>query len=169
MNLQQEKKAKLPKPLLIARIFGIILILAGIGLCITGAVIQSSSFESHSTGMKLIFSGAGMVMFGGMLILISFASKINRAGLKVSKYMIEDNKTEIKDLSKTKISLTKDIVSENREEFEQIASDAGSILKEGLKSYKQENNLSKKQMHCKHCGKKIDSDSIFCSYCGKEQ
>ena len=69
--------------------------------------------------------------------------------VKATKYMVDETKEDIKDISTNMAKATKDGVK--------ITTGA---IKEGF---------SGETVFCKHCGSSIDRDSKFCKKCGKEQ
>lgn len=86
-----------------------------------------------------------------ILTIISpkFRGKIMSHQIKATKYMMEESREDLKDISDNMAYATHNRIKS-----------AARAVKEGL-----EDN----QIYCKHCGKKIDADSKFCSICGKEQ
>lgn len=93
----------------------------------------------------------GIIIF---TIAFMFSSKLRgkmmSKQVKATKYMIDETKEDIKDIST-------DMANATKEEIE-ITSHA---LKTGL--------TASESIYCKYCGEKIDKDSKFCKSCGKEQ
>lgn len=69
--------------------------------------------------------------------------------IKATKYMVDESKNDIKDITTNMAEATKDGIK--------ITTRA---IKDGL---------TQDIMFCKHCSSQIDSDSKFCKNCGKEQ
>lgn len=70
--------------------------------------------------------------------------------IKAAKYMVDESKDDIKDISTNMADATKDGI--------EITTRA---IKKGF--------TDNEYVYCKHCGSKIDIDSKFCKHCGKEQ
>ena len=69
--------------------------------------------------------------------------------IKATKYMMDDSKDDIQDVSTNLAKATKDSI--------EITTRA---MKKGF---------TDDCIYCKHCGSSIDKDSKFCKKCGKEQ
>ena len=69
--------------------------------------------------------------------------------IKATKYMIDESKNDIRDISTSMANATKDGI--------RITTGA---IKDGFAS---------NYIYCKYCGSSIDGDSRFCKNCGKEQ
>lgn len=73
------------------------------------------------------------------------------------------------------IKVAKTVIDENEDALKNISTKGADIASQGVeitaraikKGFSEEKNTDFK--FCKRCGKTIDSDSIFCNYCGKEQ
>ena len=87
----------------------------------------------------------------GLVLLFNpkIRGKLMGLQVKATKYMVEESKEDIKDISTNMAEATKDGVK--------ITTGA---IKEGF---------SGETVFCKHCGSQIDVDSNFCKKCGKEQ
>lgn len=135
-----------PKHLLIFKIIGIL----GIAAFITGLVLTVKGFGDFETNNFMI--GGILTTFGVMVsflgIFIGFSPEIAKANAKTARYIQEENKDDLTA-----------IATNNAE----IMSDAITTTADALRDTK------KATKFCKHCGEKIDSDSRFCSSCGKEQ
>ena len=70
--------------------------------------------------------------------------------IKSMKYMMDESKDDIENVSTNMAGATKDGIK--------ITAHA---IKEGL--------TEEEKAYCKHCGSRIDKDSKFCKNCGKEQ
>ncbi len=145
-NNMNDKKSKPPKLYLILKIIGTILILAGIALIIVSLAIKGENIEATRMGYR--FGGICGIIIGGFLLYAGFLPLLQKNMIKTQKHIIETNKSDLKDIS----SDAGDIAS-------QSAKKMATAVKEGLEDKK----------YCKYCGEAIDSDSIFCPYCGKQQ
>ena len=70
--------------------------------------------------------------------------------IKATKYMMDESKYDIEDISTNMAQATKEGI--------EITTHA---VKKG---WTQEESI-----YCKYCGHPIDADSLFCKYCGKKQ
>ncbi len=70
--------------------------------------------------------------------------------IKATKYMMDETKDDIKDISTDMANATKESIETTVH-----------AIKRGI--------TKDDEIFCKHCGKKIDKDSKFCKHCGKEQ
>lgn len=129
-------------PFKIAGIIGVIAIVTGIVLVVTGF----GDFESNRF-MIGSFVAVGGVMLTAIGITVGFAPEIAKARAKTVRYIQEENKNDLTAIADN----TAEIVSGA------VSTVAGAVS-DGMK----------KTMFCKYCGAKIDSDSRFCSVCGKE-
>lgn len=90
-----------------------------------------------------------------ILVIISiispkFRGKLMSKQIKATKYMIDDSKEDIKDISDSMSNATKDGIE--------------TTMRAIKKGFTEDDKI-----YCKFCGSKIDSDSKFCKSCGKEQ
>ena len=105
----------------------------------------------------------GIIMFSviGVFIFVCFVftfvlifspkvrGKFMSMQVKSAKYMVDESKEDIESINTTMARASEDAV--------EITTRA---VKKGL--------TQDEKVFCKHCGAKIDSDSKFCSKCGKE-
>lgn len=70
--------------------------------------------------------------------------------VKATKYMLDESKEYIKDISTNMAEATKDSIETTTR-----------AIKKGF--------TENEKIYCKHCGSSIDEDSKFCKHCGKEQ
>ncbi len=70
--------------------------------------------------------------------------------IKAAKYMMDESKDDIRDISTNMADATKDGIETTVR-----------AIKKGI--------TEDEDTYCKHCGSKIDNDSKFCKNCGKEQ
>ena len=136
-----EQKPKLPKFFLVLRIFGSLLMIAGIALIIVKAV-GASSYE-------LMVGGNFCLVFGLVVLVGSFVPNMQRIEIKTKRYILHENKEDLADIS----NQTAEVISP-------AVTGVAKAVKEGLKE---------DQKFCKECGAQIDSDSKFCPNCGKSQ
>ena len=137
---------KKPKFLLILKILGFVFI----GVAITGAVIAFKGFGDFESNKFML--GGIMSSFGSFAgiscLIVGFMPAMSKGMTKTAKYIQEENKENLKDMANTSAEIRGEAITKTVR-----------AIKEGLKSTK----------FCKHCGAEIDSDSVFCSTCGKEQ
>ena len=137
---------KKPKFLLILKILGFVFI----GVAIAGAVIAFKGFgdfESNNFMLGGIMASIGS--FAGISCLfVGFMPAMTKGMTKTARYIQEENKEDLKDMANTSAEINSEAITKT-----------ARSVKEGLKSTK----------FCKYCGAEIDSDSVFCSTCGKEQ
>lgn len=76
-----------------------------------------------------------------------------------------------KELNKATIQIQKEIMEENYDDLKDLEQMDAEIKSTGIKKKAQafKEGFESNQVYCKHCGKKIDSDSKFCKYCGLNQ
>lgn len=98
----------------------------------------------------LMIFGSFSLVFGFIMLFYSFLPLIQKGMIKMNKNIIEENKDALKDIS----SATGEIASEGVKKVAKSAMEGASDAN---------------KIYCKHCGQLIDSDSKFCSFCGKEQ
>lgn len=79
-----------------------------------------------------------------------FNGKMMSKQIKSVKYMMDNSKDDIENISTNMANATKDGV--------EITAHA---IKKGF--------TDEESVYCKNCGSKIDADSKFCKRCGKEQ
>lgn len=84
------------------------------------------------------------------IISPKFRGKMMSRQIKAAKYMMDDSKEDIENISTNMANSTKEGI-----EITTRAIKKGFTEEEGI--------------YCKHCGSKIDNDSKFCKNCGKEQ
>ena len=135
-----------PKLFLILKIVGfvgIIVAIFGIVMIITGF----DDFESNNYLIGMFAIPLGLMMtFAG--IFIGFGPEIAKLKTKTTKYIQQENKQDLTDIATTQADIASEAVTKT-----------ASAIKKGLEDTK----------FCKYCGAKIDSNSIFCNQCGKEQ
>ena len=126
-----------------------IVCLIGAALLITGIVLFIRGFNDFESNNFLI--GIFLFPFGLMTcipgFIIGFRPEITKASTKGTKYIQEENKEDLKEIATNSAEITS----------EAVATTARAVA-EGLQQTK----------FCKHCGAKIDEDSKFCAFCGKE-
>lgn len=140
-TFMSEQKPKLPKIYLVLRIFGSLLMIAGIALIIVKAV--------GASGFELMVGGLACLVFGFVVLVGSFAPNMQRIEIKTKRYILHENKEDLADIS----NQTAEVISP-------AVMGVAKAVKEGLKE---------DQKFCKECGAQIDSDSKFCPNCGKSQ
>ena len=134
-----------PKHFLIFKVIGcIMLIIAIIG--IFKVVKGFNDFESNNFLVGSILSTFGLFI-GLSCLLIGFMPEMSRLSTKSTKYILNENKDDLKEITETTTEITKESIAETVK-----------AVKEGLDS----------EIYCKYCGEKIDNDSLFCKHCGKK-
>ena len=91
---------------------------------------------------------------------------------KMTEEMSSGNMSDtLKELSKNAVKIKKDIMNENYDDLKELEEMEADIESAGIKKKARaaKEGFSGEQIHCKHCGKKIDSDSKFCKFCGLDQ
>ena len=83
------------------------------------------------------------------LLVAGFRPEIAKMSIESKKYIQQQNQQSLTDIADTNAEIYDDAITHT----------AGAIKK----------GLTEDKMYCKHCGAMIDSDSKFCSKCGKEQ
>ena len=132
------------------------LILKIVGFCaavgtIVGAILAIcgfGDFESNNFMVGGIIATTCMFLAVPCLIF-GFTPEITKAQAKTSKYVLNENKESLKDIASMHADIQSEAIKKN-----------AKAVKEGFQEDK---------IFCKHCGASIDSDSKFCSKCGKEQ
>ena len=136
-----------PKHLLIFKILGIlgaIATVAGIVLVIIGF----GDFESNKFMRGGILACVGIFAATPCLIF-GFSPEISKAQAKTQKYVLNENKEDLKDIASNIADIQSEAIKKN-----------AAAVKDGFQ---------KDKIFCKHCGASIDADSKFCQKCGKEQ
>ncbi len=112
------------------------------------------------------------VLVIAMFISPKFRGKMMSRQFKSMRYMLEDSKDDLAKMGSTGVEIKKQILDENEETLTDIAEKEANINSIGIKSAAKavkDGLMDVDEIHCKHCGEKIDSDSKFCKICGKEQ
>ena len=140
MKKTNEKKIKKPLHFLIFKIVGLLLLVGGIVCIIIG--VKNKIYGLAGAG------GSIGIMFGIYLTVMGFIPEMQIASAKTQKYIQQETKSDLKDISTT-----------NAEIHSEAVTTTVKAVKEGLQD----------SIYCKHCGERIDSDSKFCKSCGKQQ
>lgn len=149
-----EKKTTKPVFFMILKIIGFALLAIGIIILITNLNKQVPSmgsngwFEAERSKSFGIFAGIAFSMISIFIISIAFSPEIKKLTVKTTKYVLDENKDDIKSIADTSAEIGSDAITT-----------VTKSIKKGLKDTK----------FCKHCGTEIDADSRFCNTCGKEQ
>lgn len=163
---EKKEKNKKPKLFLVAKIIAVVLFLVGIPLFISSFFVGGDgTFEAETTAMGLRFGGMCACIFGLSALFFGFAPNLHRTSIKTQKYIIDENKDDLKDIVDAKVDISKDAIRN-------VVGSVRDGIVEGAKDESEEASVKSStggQIFCKHCGKQIDADSKFCSYCGKEQ
>lgn len=136
-----------PKYFLVFKILGFL----GIAVMVVGIVLAITGFDDLESNNFLI--GGILVSVGiipsVMFLMIGFRPEIAKMSIESKKYIQQQNQQSLTDIADTNAEIYDDAITHT----------AGAIKK----------GLTEDKMYCKHCGAMIDSDSKFCSKCGKEQ
>ena len=135
-----------PKHFIVFKIIGFL----GVVVAITGLILTIVGFGDFESNNFMIggFMGTIGLFVGISCLIIGFRPEITKMSAKSIKYIQQENKEDFKDIANN----TADIASE-------AITKTATAIKDGLDD----------KIFCKYCGEKIDSDSKFCSKCGKEQ
>ena len=138
---------KKPFSLIIFKIVGI----AGIACALFGIILSIRGFGDFETNNFMI---GGFLTTFGLFIGISFSilgfrPEISKMAIQSQKYIQEENKEALKEISDTTAEIHANAVKT-------IANAAAE-------------GFSQNTVFCKECGEKIDSDSKFCRHCGTKQ
>ena len=96
-----------------------------------------------------IIAGCFIIFTFIMILSPKLRAKWMSRQIKVTKYMLEKNEEDLRDLAAKGANIAKDGVK--------ITSGA---VNDGFSSW---------DNYCKHCGAVIDADSIYCKKCGRKQ
>ena len=106
--------------------------------------------------------------------LETIGTSMGDIAINTTKNIVDNNKENLKNIG-TKISditidTTENIFNKNKDKLDSIiekGSDMSSIaVEKTVRAIK--NGLKDTNIHCKYCGKSIDTDSKFCKNCGKK-
>lgn len=180
---EKNQKNKLPTLFLVFRIIGFLLFTIGAVVLVLGLfqsvpeMGQNGWFDAESRRSGMIFGGLTCLMFGLGFTLASFTPALNRVGIKMTKYIAEQNKEDLEDLGATmggiNVRTQSKVYEENQENIDDLAKKYGKTFANASKSYQENGGVgllsenTAPKIFCKHCGKKIDADSHFCQHCGK--
>lgn len=96
-----------------------------------------------------ILIAAGFIYTLAMIFSPKLRGKMMSRQIKAQKYMMEESMDDLRSISNDMAHATKGGISTT-----------ARAIRDGF---------SQGNIHCKHCGARIDSDSRFCKECGKEQ
>ena len=122
----------------------------GVAAAVTGvvlAIVGFGDFESNKFMIGSFMTTCG-VLLSALGLSFGFAPEIAKSRAKTIRYIQEENKEDLAAIASNQAEIMSDA----------IETTASAIA-----------NGAKGTIFCKHCGKKIDADSRFCSFCGKEQ
>ena len=139
---------KKPKHFVVFKIIGFI----GIVLGIVGIVLSISGFGNFDNNNFMIggFLACFGIFIGVTCLAIGFRPEISKLSTKSAKYIINENKDDLTNITNTSADIVGGAVTRT-----------AKAIKKGL--------TEKESVFCKHCGAQIDADSKFCKKCGKEQ
>lgn len=126
--------------------------------------------------VALIIVGVFAVFAVLLLFTPLITTKMMKNNMNAMKKMTEEMSSgnmsdTLKELNKNAIKIKKDIMEENYDDLKELEEMEADIESAGIKKKARaaKEGFSGGQIHCKHCGKKIDSDSKFCKFCGLDQ
>ena len=135
-----------PKHYLVLKFFGFI----GIFVFIFGIVLSVSNFGNFDNNYFMF--GGVLSCFGlpcGVLgLVLGFRPELTKLSVRSAKYIQQENREDLKDMAPTSAEISEDAVSTL----------AAAFRESGRPD----------KIFCKHCGAAIDSDSVFCSKCGRK-
>ena len=105
------------------------------------------------------------------MISPKFRGKMMSKQIKATKYMMEEVKDDLADMSSIAIKTGKKIVDENEDTLRDLANKNANIKKDVLETTVRaikKGFTEEEKVFCKYCGSKINNDSKFCKNCGKE-
>ena len=138
---------KKPRHYLILKIVGFVFVvvaIAGIVLTITGF----GDFENNNFMIGGFMTCIGFFV-GVSCLIFGFGPEMSRLATKSAKYIQQQNKDDLIDISNTNADIASGAVVKT-----------AKAVKEGLK---EENKF------CIYCGESIPNDAKFCSKCGEKQ
>ena len=97
-----------------------------------------------------VFIVCVFILVIAQIISPKFRGKMMSRQIKAAKYMMDESKDDIRNISTNMADATKDGI--------EITTRA---IKDGL--------IKDERVYCKHCGSLINKDSKFCKNCGGEQ
>ena len=124
------------------KVLAVITLVVGILLLSQGKYTSIEGLMTISIGTSCIF--ASIIMF-----VIGFIPNIVKFWVRVRRYLIDDNKEDLRHIASTKAYIKCDAIEK-----------MSGAIKMGLRQ---------SVKHCKHCGAETPADSKFCKHCGKEQ
>ena len=114
--------------------------------------MNNTLFSAIPIVVVLIFVVVALVIIFTITMIFSprLRGKMMSKQIKAAKYMMDESKEDLRDISTNMADVTKDGIETTVR-----------AIKKGI--------TEDEDIHCKHCGSKIDNDSKFCKNCGKEQ
>ena len=99
-----------------------------------------------------VFIVAAVFILFTILTIMSpkLRGKMMSKQIKAAKYMMDESKEDLQDISTNMANATKDGIETTTR-----------AIKKGI--------TNEEKTTCKYCGNGIDKDSSFCKHCGKEQ
>lgn len=97
----------------------------------------------------ITFGLALLIIIGSFVVMLNpnFQGKMLSKQVKSLKYMMEESKDTLKNLTDDMTDISKDSIEAT-----------ARAVKKGL--------TEEEDITCPHCGKKIDKDSKYCKHCG---
>ena len=125
----------------------------------------------------------GISIFIFIFIAINMFSSKSRAKfmskqVQAMKHMVDYSKDDLEDMMTSLGGITanvqNNIVNQNEDILRNVANKTADINKDAIETTvgaikRGWDVKSNSTIYCKHCGEKIDADSVFCKSCGKQQ
>lgn len=122
-------------------------------------------FKDKPTDAFIVLSAVA-TCFSVILFIIGLSPYISKLSLKHKKEILEYTGEDVQSVGTTMVDIGQPIVNKDVDDI--VAPNLKNI-KKSLNNKNTEENTHNEKIYCKFCGKTIDKDSKFCSYCGKEQ
>ncbi len=176
---------KYPKHLKILGIIGSLLFIAGVVVLILGLtkkvpdMSDDAWFDSNSSKTFTCFGGGVMMMIGLALIFSALAPVFAKWGIKTTRYVAKENKSELKDLADTAGDIVgdaaKSISRQNADAWNESAAAHGNASygapAQNTDAYAQNASEGNAQAgkFCENCGQPISASAKFCKHCGAKR
>lgn len=100
----------------------------------------------------------------------SLMKRMYKFNIGLSKEILSENKEDMTDIMSTAVEIKSDVIAKNKDILSTIETQQAEIMSDAMtKTAKALKKGFKQEEQCKYCGAKIDAHSKFCNNCGKEQ
>lgn len=171
-----------PKHLKVLGIIGSLLFIAGVVVLILGLtkkvpdMSNDAWFDINSSKTFTCFGGGVLMMIGLALIFSALAPVFAKWGIKTTRYVARENKSELKDIADTAGDIVGDAAKAiSRQEADAWNESATShsdapygAPTQNADAYAQNTNGESAQAgkFCENCGQPISARAKFCKHCG---